>query len=181
MNSYKTTELYLRDLARDPTLAVVSRRMAASALNLSKATIDRQIEDKSLESVKIDAVFCVRAQAIIDRLNHGDEQIRTVKSFLLNVAQKGEATTYEPVMAAIGLPTRSPPNRKRIGTILGDISRESYEKDGFLLSALVFNKTLGRPSDSFYLLAEELGDQLADDYLDKQLRKIWRHYGRKKK
>lgn len=181
MRSYQAADGYLLDLSRDSALAVVSRQMAADALNLSKTTIDRQIEDGALDAIKVGSVICVRAQALIDRLNQSADQVRTVKAFLLDVAKKRMTTTYEPVMATIGLPTRSPPNRARIGVILGDISRESYEKEGFLLSALVFNKTLGRPSDSFYLLAEELGDPPADDYLEEQLSKIWRHYGRKKK
>ena len=176
MKNYKTTKRYILELAGDPTLAVVSRQMAANALSLTKSTIDRQINDGSLESIKIEKTVCVLSGALIGRLESDISQVATVKAYLIEVALKGQTTTYEPVMATIGLPTRSPPNRARIGAILGEISEESFLKHGFLLSALVFNKALGRPSDSFYGLADWLGCEVGDDFLEIQLDKIWKHY-----
>jgi len=176
MRSYKTTKRYIRELARDPNLAVVSRQMAASALSLTRSTIDRQINDGSLEAIKIEGSICVLSKALIGRLESEEAQVATVKSYLLSVAREGKTTTYEPVMATIGLATRSPPNRARIGVILGEISEESYLEDDILLSALVFNKALGRPSDSFYSLAERLVGELGDDFLEVQLGMIWKHY-----
>lgn len=176
MRVFITTKHYALELAKDQTLAVVSRQMAAEILNLSKATIDRQIKEGSLEALKINSSVCVRASALISRLEGECAQVSAVKVFLVNVAKKGKTTTYEPVMATIGLTTQSPPHRARIGTILGEISEESYADHKFLLSSLVFNKSLGRPSDSFYGLAERLVGKLTIDLLDKQLAKIWKHY-----
>ena len=77
---------------------------------------------------------------------------------------------YWPIMSSLGLRQISP-DRKKIGEILGDVSRMSLKEHGVLLSALVHCKPHGatrptrptRPSKSFFSFAKEQGLDWDDD------------------
>lgn len=74
-------------------------------------------------------------------------------------------------------------DRAIVGDFLGYLSMKSYERDGFLCSALVVSKVDGTPGEGFYTLLKELG-LIANSRTDKAMylwadhvAKAHRHYG----
>jgi len=182
MAEFDDTIAYLAALEADPDLAVLSMQMTADALGVGRGAIVNRINAGSLEAIKIGRVRYVLAGSVINILSERKAEVATVKLFLEEIASLGFSTTYAPVMGKIDRSTTIPNDRSIIGRILGEISRESYEEHGFLLSALVNNSALGKPSESFFLLAGDLDPSYDDadtdeDYLAAQLRLIHAHYG----
>jgi hypothetical protein len=178
MQRFSDVDAYLDALRADPSLAVISMKMAASALGVSRALIERQLESAALDGVKVGKVRCVRALAVIGRQDAFAEKIAKVRLMLEDVAARRGTTTYSPVMEQVGMSTKIPNDRALIGRILGIISRESHRRHKFLLSALVFNSNAGKPSPSFFQLALDLGytGGNEDRFLRGQLKRIWDHY-----
>ncbi|SEB02361.1 hypothetical protein [Rubrimonas cliftonensis] len=177
---------YLDALAGDPGLAIVSKKMAAEALGLSRPAIDGRIKDGRLATVKIAAARHVLASALIEHRRGQEEVNARIRSYLGGVAADRGTVFYEPVMSLVGMSTRMPRDRELIGAILGDISRASYdetateEAHGILLSVLVHRKTGGttRPSPAFFDLARELGFEWDDDdaFVAQEMERVWKAY-----
>lgn len=158
MRSFPGVKPYLRAWADDPrNLGVISQAMAARALEVTRGGVDRMIERGDLATVTIGETVAVLACAVNARVEERREKVRTVEAFVEGVAASGRSTTYEPVMATIGLRPDMPPHRKEIAIVLEKISRRSFKKRGLLLSALVHRKTAGmtKPSPAFFELAKE--------------------------
>lgn len=186
MKTFDDGTAYLSALKADAALAIIPFQMAADALDVTRAAVERRVRSGELEGVTIGKTRAVLAASLNAELETRRADVDTVEGMLVDLACKRETTVYGPVMAAIGLRTQVPAHRRRIGMILGKISEKSYEGHDFMLSALVFNKTAGRPSDSFYGLGEQLDEDYAngdldnEEFLAKQLKMIFAYYGPRK-
>lgn len=181
--NFSTPAEYLAALRTDPTLAIIPIRIATESLDISRQALERRANLGDIEMITIgDKTRAVRASSINAHLTKRIEQVERVRKFLIETAKKGETVVYGPVMAAIGLKTQSPPDRDRIGKILGEISDRSYDEDEFLLSALVFNKAENQPSPPFFALGKKhhkafhKGKLSNAQFLAEQLQKIYARY-----
>jgi hypothetical protein len=181
---FRTSSRYIDALAGDPSLAVVSIGNAASALGITRATVERMLEDKRLTEIRIEKVRCVRAYDIINFSNQRARDVQAVRKLLEKSARQKKAVFYNPVMKAINLSWRNPPDRKKIGGILGEISESTYKESRgrLLLSVIVHRKSKGNtlPSGSFFDLARSLGYNFSDEqqFADKMLKRVFEHYTR---
>ena len=97
---------------------------------------------------------------------------------------EGKPTTYQPVADLVGLDMDSPADRKRIGEMLGDISRYEHEHGRPLLSAVVVlqDSESKIPGAGFFVLAKELGLQEPgeEDYVfhARELKKVYAQWRR---
>lgn len=182
MKQFNTMQGYLNALALNPSLSILTYQMVADAVGLTRAAIARQVKNGTLEGVSINGSNYVLAQSVIRKNKEEANEVAIIKSALEDFAKRGETTTYEPVMALTGRTHTNPNDRGMIGKILGAISRDSMDRHGFLLSALVFNKIQKAPTGSFFGLAEEIDEdnyaafESAEQYLHDQLDKIFAHY-----
>ena len=179
MQTYADSKSYVAALKDDSALSIVSLQMAGDVFDVGRAAIDRQLKQGTLKGIKVGKVKWVLAASIDARMAEEEARVRVVRTFLEAVARKQETTTYEPVMRLVGMQTTVPNDRALIGAILGKITRDTWAKHQFMLSALVFNKALRRPSESFFLLAEGLKNRKIKDrerLLNSQLNSIWAHF-----
>lgn len=182
MRAFENAAEYCIALARDPSIAAITFQMAGEALDVGRAAIARQVKEERLEEIRVGKHRMVRASSVYDRVSHFNSLVATVENFLIDLARRGEVTSYGPVMSIVGLKPAMPADRKLIGQILGAISRKSWATNGFFLSAMVFKKDKQYPSDSFYWLAEDLDSDYkfdkidAEQLLDKHLKAIFRYY-----
>lgn len=182
MKKFPDSAAYCMALKHDPSLAAIPFQVAAEALDVGRSAIDRQVKAGELEEIQVGHHRLVRAEDVYLKLEQWNSMVRAVEKFLVESARKGETTVYGPVMEIVGLNSATPTHRKTIGKILGEISRKSWAENRFLLSAIVFNKSKGCPSDSFYFLAEELDQDYAGDKIDydellsKNLKDIFSYY-----
>jgi hypothetical protein len=178
MIRYSDIDAYLNALQADPALAVISSKMAAEALAITPAAVERQIEKGSLEGIRIGKVRCVTASSIFAAKDAHEKKVAKIRRALEQLATKGETTVYAPIMALIGMKTKVPKDRAAIGAMLGEISRDTQASHRFLLSALVFNSNARKPSPSFFGLARDLGYDVDDEqkFLSRHLKRIHKHY-----
>jgi hypothetical protein len=177
---------YLDALARDPGIAIVSKKMAGEALGLSRPAIDARIEEGRLAVVKIGKARHVLALALIGHRQRQRETVARIRTYLEEVAADRSKVFYDPVMSLVDMSTKMPRDRTLIGALLGDVSRATYGETatenghGILLSVLVHLKTGGttRPSKPFFDLARELGFEWDDDdaFVAEQTARVWDAY-----
>lgn len=166
--------------------AVVSRTMAAEALGVSRATVEGMLKRGQLAGTTIAGVLCVNVESLCEKVAVENGRIAIVTKYLETQALVGQPTVYGPVMAAIGLSTTIPADRRKIGQTLDAVSRRTLAtlratgKPEFLLSALVHKKSAGEsmPSEGFYNLAEAAGFKVTDRsaFVAAQLAAIYKHY-----
>lgn len=109
-----------------------------------------------------------------------DKEMTEVRSILVASAKKKRTIKYADLMSKVGMKFDVPYDRRKIGEILGRISRESLVEYDVMLSALAVLKTTGMPNDYFYELAEEVEyeayfeDEYDDVFWKKEIQKIYR-------
>ena len=175
---FDDVRMYLEELRGQPYYSILPIQQAADALGVSRAAISQRIKAKKLDGVKLGRTVYACALSVLAVLDHEQEHVRTIRAFLERVAKAGETTNYTEVMPIVGLSPKVPNDRLIIGKLLGLVTRQSNgEAKPVLLSALVFNQSLRRPSNAFFGLAEKLGYDADDEkFLERQLRKIHRKY-----
>jgi hypothetical protein len=182
---FGTASAYIEALKRDLTLALVPLTVAAEALDITRAAIDRMLRAGQLEEIQIGAIRYVRAQSLIDREQDFIEQVAVVRAELERIAAAGgTADGYQPLMSKIGLSHKVPADRRKIGEILGEVSRQTLKEHGILLSAIVHHKGTDRPGKGFANYFREKADpewQGDDDaWIDYQMQRVWNFYHSKK-
>jgi hypothetical protein len=96
---------------------------------------------------------------------------------LAEVAARQETTNYAALELLLELDMRNPDDRRKIGELLGEVSRYEREHGRPLLSSVVWHKDGSTPGHGFYKLGLELGmvgageDELA--FAIRQLRETW--------
>ena len=170
---------YLSELQGQPFYAILPLQQAGDALGISRSAVSQRIKAGKLDGVKLGRTVYACALSVLAVLDQEKENVRTIQRFLEGVAHKGGTTHYTEVMPLVGLSPKIPNDRLIIGRLLGHLSRDTNRgKHPVLLSALVFNQSLGRPSDAFFNLADELGytDAYQDGFLAKHLKLIHKRY-----
>ena len=96
---------------------------------------------------------------------------KTLANRIAEAGKKGGTITYSVLVRGVtfNLPSLTEPrhvidtlewqdlDRAIVGDFLGYLSMESYERAGFLCSALIVSKSDGTPGEGFYTLLKELG------------------------
>ncbi|KWR88162.1 hypothetical protein [Cupriavidus sp. IDO] len=183
---FESVDAYLTALRKEPAkLAVVSIMMAAQARKVSRAGIERMLKTGRLTEIQIAGTRCVLAKELIDLEQLEQDVVARVRKEIEKAAKLGVSHLfYQDIMTPVGLSTRVPADRDRIGKILGEISSNTYEESEILLSVLVHKKTAGRtrPSDGFFNLARSLDISFDDPdaFVAKQTSEVLKHYRRRK-
>ncbi len=162
---YRSVEAYVEALRHDPALAMIPLGLVAELKGISRSAVAEQIRSGKLEGV------CVRgrrktwrgvapkalfAQAERQEEDARERRLKVVKA-LSRAAVTGQTVPYGEIMAPAGMAASNPRHRAEIGTLLSELSRESLERHGFLIAAIVVQKTTGRPNALFFKVAEDLG------------------------
>lgn len=179
MHTFPDVRTYLSALTADPALAVIGTGMAAKALNLKRGAIEQRIARGSLEAVRIGSSVHVIAKSVATVLDRYEKLVSTIDAKLRGLAKKRGTITYKPLMQSIGLDHRLSNERKRIGEVLGEVSRRSFKEKKVMLSVLVIDKVRGLPSTGFYSLYEELFEEAIEDeraVFEDQRDKVFRAY-----
>ena len=180
-----TIDDYLDRLFQEPLrFAIIPKKMGGKALNLSRAGIETRINAGRLGVVTIGDSQFLRAKEVIETFRGDRDLASKAREILEDCAKNRKVTTYGPFMSELGMTTQNPHHRSKIGGILGAISRDTFSKDGILLSVLVHRKSVGktRPSPAFFKLAANLGVRGHDapNFLEKHTNRVWSIYSRQR-
>ena len=162
---FKSVTAYLKALRDNPDLAMIPLSMVAEWKGISRSAVSEQVKSGNLEGIEIKGKNKVwrgiRPQALFVQEAGIEAQSRQrrdqVRTTLAQAAATGQQISYGEAMAPAGLSSRNPRDRAEIGTLLSELSRESLTGQGILISAIVVQKTTGRPNAQFFALARELG------------------------
>jgi hypothetical protein len=181
---FKDVVTYIDALAKDPTLAIVSKKMAGVALGITRPAIAARIKNGSLATIEIGGAKHPRASALISARAQELSEITIIREFLEGIAARREVVTYEPVMGLLGMKTDNPHHRTKIGILLGELSRATYYENGILLSVLVhLKKPTGRsrPSSAFDKLIDEFDLDVPNvaAFIDEEIEEVWELYANK--
>ncbi|MFA4937827.1 hypothetical protein [Brevundimonas sp.] len=147
--------------------------VAAKSLGYEQPTIRAHVRQGKLTEIIIDCdghkVKGIALASIREALRAREARIADLKEPIRDVIWHtgSETVEYGKLMAAVGLSSNNPHDRRLIGSALDGLSRDSLKCEGFLISALVVLKSTGRPSDGFYKLARinGLGQNQSDDVI----------------
>lgn len=163
---------YLDAFEKDPYgLALLPLTEVAQHLGVTRAAVDRRLRldptnRNVLTPILINRTRYVATASLLALHQQDDDDLDTLRQTLEKRARAGERQVfYTPVMTPLGLSHRIPADRTRIGRLLGDLSRATYDKDGILLSVLVHAHRPGktRPGPGFFALVDLLSKEHDDD------------------
>jgi len=183
---------YLNALRENPLeLAFVPMSLAAEEIGVKRSTVADLVRAKKLRKVVVSESSLrwsgVQALSLMDYLTNRESLESTSHCQALNIlkeqARAGGLIAYGDLLIQLGMSHMNPYERGLIGAILGDISTQTWEKHGFMLSALAVFKGSQRPNAQFFALAEQLGatedcgdEALCEKFFQKQIRKIFDFY-----
>lgn len=181
--SFNSTKDYLRAFERDAeACAIMPIQTIADMRGVTRGAIVHMIDSGQLRQIKIEKTRYVQTKSFVAYQNEIKRRTQIVYRFLEEKALERRTCTYEPVMSEIGLRWQTPADRQTIGAMLGQISAETYEDNGILLSVLVHRKTAGRsrPGPGFFSLATHLGCEWDDDdeFVEEEIQKVWALYAK---
>ena len=105
-----------------------------------------------------------------------------VQDALEKIAANEEVCGLLDIMGQLGMNSRVPQNRHVVHEALALVSARTYRQQGFLLSAICALTSLGKPSDTFFALAERIGALKVNmdrgRFFKSQVKKAFNHYRR---
>ena len=173
---------YVRKLSKDSSLAILPFNVAANAIGVSRAAIERMLADGRLEEIVVDDTRCVRAHGVADFVAKMDHRVTVAFARLEVVARQRETLTYRPLMEEVELDYTLSRDRNVIANVLDRVSRRSNRENGILLSVLVHRKNgEALPGPGFFSLARELDYAVGDkaEFVEEQTERVWAHYRRR--
>ena len=181
--NFNTTKDYLRAFERDPAAgAIMPIQMIADLRGVTRGAIVHMIDTGQLRQIKIEKTRYIQTASFVAYENEIKRRTQIVYSFLEDLARQRRTCFYDPVMSCIGLRWQTPADRQTIGAMLGQISRETVEDNGILLSVLVHKKSAGRskPGNGFFELAAGLGYEWddPDEFVEEEIQKVWALYAK---
>ncbi|CTQ33136.1 hypothetical protein [Jannaschia rubra] len=189
---FEETEGWLRALTKGLPVAIMPNPLAAEALGESSNAISKKVKNGDVPVITIGERRYISADFVAERV----EAERALKASIIHklehVARNGATIFYGELMEMVGMKWQSPPDRSKIGYILGAISRKTFEEEGILLSALVHRKgpEPTSPGPGYRELMASLREDHDDlDFdpeedqeimLDRHMSAVWKHYGAKR-
>jgi hypothetical protein len=84
-------------------------------------------------------------------------ELEELREMLIEAARDGQVCNYQPIGELFDLDMENPRHRRRIGEMLGDVSRYEVGQGRPMLSCLVVLAGGDLPGSGFYKLGRELG------------------------
>lgn len=179
-------DAYLRHFEQSGGPALLPEATAAWYLGVSGPTVTRMSKDGRLDGVDIEGDRFIVVDSYIAFQKRSDDRVATVRSICETAACERRVITYSDVMSPVGLRWQSPPDRKSIGYILGEISTATYNAHGVFLTAIVHKKYGAgtRPGAGYFALVNTItGEDLGGDEEEatrKAVEKVFKFYSEKR-
>lgn len=162
-NRFSTVSDYIVNASDKKGLAAVPDGVAAEFLGVALSGISDMLRKGTLQSVTIEGGRSkwrgVLTTSLLEVAQTQEKErkgwISQVKESLIEAARKGETVEYGALTQMLGV-NSTPQNRAKVAMILDDAARESFEENGYLLSAFAILKGRGRPNEKFFALARDL-------------------------
>ncbi len=185
---FKSVEAYLDALRQDSNLTMLPLGLVAELKGISRSAVSEQIKSGALSGIVVKGRRKtwrgVQPDALFAQERRIQEEARERREQLLAalVAHAGAKRTvpYATIMEPLGMAPKNPRHRAEIGDLLAEASKRSHADHGFMIGAIVVQKSSGQPNRLFFQLARELGElaEGADETLfwQAQCERVFAHY-----
>lgn len=185
-NTFASAHDWIEALSQDLPVSIIPNKIAAELLGDTAASISKRLGNGGIEFVEIGGRRYVSADAIANQLASENALSSMIRIELEDIAKKGGKIFYSELMEKFGMRWQSPPDRTKIGQILGNISKATYAERGVFLSVLVHRKN-GKPTNpgpGYFALLDELERTLTGFHYDakdsnlipKHMKEVWASY-----
>ncbi|MDZ7907909.1 MAG: hypothetical protein U5N10_06715 [Gemmobacter sp.] len=188
MHEYKTVEAWLADLTAGRRTAIIPATLAAEALGETANAFTKRLKSGDLPTIKIGERTYLSADYVADEIKKKLRQSADIREHVERVARRGGKIFYGELMDLVGMSWKSPPDRKRIGHLLGELSRDTFKQQRIFLSSIVHRKAAEPtgPGPGYFDLITGLADEHDDvDYIpgedeqgmtERHMKAVWAFY-----
>jgi hypothetical protein len=188
--NFETIREWLEASAAGRPVAIMPNSLAAEALGETPNALAKKLKRDDFPKIVIEDKAYVSADYVHERCREMAQKLEEIRRIVERVAARGNKIVYSELMESVGLNWRSPPDRTRIGALLGDLSHWSWENHGVLLSSIVHRKTSEptSPGPGYVVLLEQIGDEFDDfeydpeddlaDLVEQHMQAVWKHYAK---
>ncbi|MDE2774291.1 MAG: hypothetical protein OXI46_11415 [Gemmatimonadota bacterium] len=179
MKHFESADEYITALRKKPRkYAIIPKSLAGKALGLSRAGITKQVETGKLAEVGVSGRRYLLARGVANSLENERRLTERIRKILEDLAGDGRTITYGKLMGSVEMSSQRPPDRDKIGKILGRISKATHDESRIMLSVLVVRKHDSLPSPPFFSLAKKLGFRWSSDsrFVEKHTELVWSKY-----
>lgn len=186
--SFKDVKSWLTAVSEGQPVAIMSSNLASSALGESASALSKKLKSGEIARISIEKVNYISAHYVHQVLTDRRQTWADVVAILERVARRKAVIFYGDLMGEVGMRWQSPPDRNTIGHLLGQISRQSYLKNGILLSAIVHRKgpPPTHPGPGYIGLLQSMDEEIAgfdydpeedeEDIIDRHVKAVWDFY-----
>jgi excisionase family DNA binding protein len=169
---------------RDDIIAVTVK-FAAEVLNVTTTTIDRMVTEGRLKTIKIGRKLLIQEASLMVERKEYKRRRDEIEGILIEAAYDRETIFSGGVMKEVALDHTLFKDQGHFARILDEISEETHDVHGFMLSAIVHRSGPGitMPGPSFWRLATRLYGPIPDKaaFIVEQTARIHSFYTAKSK
>lgn len=185
---FETAEDWLAALMKGEPVAEVPPSLAEELLGESKDALRKKLKNGTIPRIEIDGSFYIPATYVHEELRRHRHAFETLKAELEKIARAQGTVFYGEIMERVGMNWQSPPDRKRIGILLGEILDWSYDAHGIFLTSIVHRKSAAptHPGPGYFPLVAAWKEEDSDvDYdpdedehemLARHMKAVWDYY-----
>jgi hypothetical protein len=176
---YPTADMYILDLEKDSSLAIIPFTMASEIFDISRAAVEARVRSGTLVQIVVRGTRYILASSIFASISKSENVKSRIREMLIDLAGRGETITYGTLIESVGLKPLVPADRTKVFNILDDINQDEFDANGgILLSAIVHNKAKGIPGGGFFSLADRLNMARSSDtsFVEEQMAKVFEFY-----
>ncbi len=186
--TYETAEDWFDAIAKGESADISPLPLAAEALGESQDALRKKLKKGTIPQIVIGDTIHLPVSYVTEELRRHRRALETLKVALEKVARDQKTIFYGELMEMIGMSWQSPPDRSRIGVLLGEILDWSYDTHGIFLTSIVHRKSAAptHPGPGYFPLVaawKEEDDDVdydpdADEHemLNRHMKAVWDHY-----
>lgn len=192
-NTFPTVDAWLQAYSRGQPVAIMPSALAAEALGVSANAVTKNLKAGSIPSITIDERRYISADYVHLQVTEAEHVLERISIEIERVARLRKSIFYGELMGHVGMNSQNPRDRMKIGELLAQISRKSFEENGVFLSSIVHRKGAAptSPGPGYMPLIAEIAEEYDGvDYdpeedevgiLQRHMEAVWDYYEVRKK
>lgn len=189
-NEFDTPAAWLIACSEGQPVAIMPASLAAEVLGESANALTKKLKRGDIPCIIISERRFIPAEYVHEEATKAKQVFNKLRHEVERVARRRSKIFYGDLMQLVEMRWQSPPDRTKIGFLLGELSRWSFKRHGILLSSIVHRKSPEptTPGPGYMTLVTELAKECAglalqpgeDEaaLLKRHMAAVWDHYSK---
>jgi hypothetical protein len=108
---YPTADMYILDLEKDSSLAIIPFTMASEIFDISRAAVEARVRSGTLVQIVVRGTRYILASSIFASISKSENVKSRIREMLIDLAGRGETITYGTLIESVGLKPLVPADR----------------------------------------------------------------------